>query len=48
MIGITELLLVLAFLLLVVGTSKLPKLGRALGNTRRDFEAGRSQRDSAA
>lgn len=42
MIGVPELLLVLVFLLLVVGTSKLPKLARAVGNSKRDFEAARS------
>ena len=45
MIGVPELLLVLVVVLLLVGTSKVPKLARALGNSKRDFEQGRSQRE---
>lgn len=48
MIGVPELLLVLVVLLLVAGTSKLPKLARALGNSKRDFKQGLSERDSNA
>lgn len=46
MIGVPELLLVLVFLLLVVGTVKVPKLARALGTSKREFQKARSQRDS--
>ena len=46
MIGVPELLLVLLFLLLLVGTSKLPKLARAIGDSRRELAKGRSERAS--
>jgi TatA/E family protein of Tat protein translocase len=46
MIGVPGLLLVLVVLLLVVGTSKLPKLAHALGDSKRELEKGLSVRDS--
>ena len=48
MIGVPELLLVLVILLLVAGTSKVPKLARALGNSKRELEKGLTGRDSDA
>jgi len=37
MIGPTELLIVLAVLLLVVGANRLPKIARSLGEARREM-----------
>jgi sec-independent protein translocase protein TatA len=48
MIGVPELLLVLVVLLLVVGASRLPKLARALGDSKREIEKGLTGRNSDA
>ena len=48
MIGVPELLLLLVILLLVAGTSKLPKLARALGDSKRELKKGLTDRDSDA
>ena len=37
-IGVGELLVVLAIVLLVVGARRLPELGRALGQALREFQ----------
>lgn len=37
-IGVTELLLILAIVLLLFGPSKLPDLGKALGKAIKDFK----------
>jgi sec-independent protein translocase protein TatA len=39
-LGPTELLIVLAIVLLVFGGTQLPKLARSLGHARREFERG--------
>lgn len=41
-IGATELLVVLAIALLIFGPSKLPKLGKAIGQTIGNFKKGHS------
>ena len=38
--GPTELLIVLAIVLLIFGGTKLPKLARSVGQAKREFEAG--------
>ena len=48
MIGVPELLLVLVVLLLLAGSTKLPKLARAFGDSKRELAKGRSERDSDA
>ena len=37
-IGFPELLVILAIVLVLVGTKRLPKLGRALGESIREFQ----------
>ena len=37
---VVELLIVLAVILLVVGSTKLPALARGLGRSRQEYEAG--------
>lgn len=37
-LGFTELLLIVAVLVLIFGASKLPQLGRAVGDTIREFK----------
>ncbi len=39
-IGPTELLIVLAVVLLLFGSAKLPKLARSLGSAKKEFEEG--------
>jgi len=46
-IGTTELLLILAIALLVFGPSKLPQLGKAMGETIRGFKKGATGENSA-
>jgi sec-independent protein translocase protein TatA len=41
-LGITELLIVLAILVVLFGAVKLPKLARSLGQSRNEFERGLS------
>jgi sec-independent protein translocase protein TatA len=38
-LGATELLIVLAILLVLFGSSRLPKLARSIGEARREFDA---------
>ncbi len=42
-IGVPELLLVLGIALLIFGPSKLPKLGKAIGQTIGNFKKGHSE-----
>ena len=46
MFGGTELLLVLAILLLFVGASQLPKLARSLGQSKKEFQKGLKEGES--
>lgn len=39
-LGPTELLIVLAIVLLIFGGTKLPKLARSLGQAKKEFEDG--------
>jgi len=39
-LGTTELLIVLAVVLLVFGSSRLPKLARSLGQAQKEFKSG--------
>ena len=39
-LGATELLIVLAIVLLIFGGTKLPKLARSLGQAKKEFEDG--------
>ena len=41
-LGATELLVVLAIVLLLFGSSQLPKLARSMGEARREFESTRA------
>ena len=43
--GGPEALIVLAVAVLIVGPAKLPKLARSLGQAKREFSAGQSDRD---
>ena len=38
--GATELLIVLAIVLLLFGATRLPKLGRSMGQAGKEFKAG--------
>ncbi len=38
-LGITEIIIVAAIVLLVFGSKAIPKLARSLGSVRREFEA---------
>lgn len=40
MIGLQELLVILVIVAVLFGGSQIPKLARALGRARKDFEAG--------
>lgn len=46
-LGPSELLIILAVLLLLVGGSRLPALARSLGRSQREFRAGIEGKDSA-
>jgi sec-independent protein translocase protein TatA len=39
-LGITELLIILAVVLLLFGSTRLPKLARSLGQASKEFKAG--------
>jgi len=39
-LGATELLIILAIVVLVFGSTRLPKLARSLGQAKREFEEG--------
>lgn len=47
-IGIPELLVILAIALLIFGPTKLPKLGKAMGQTIGNFKRGASSAEKAA
>lgn len=42
-LGPTELLIILAIVLVLFGGAKLPKLARSLGQAQREFKAGLSE-----
>ena len=42
-LGAGELLIVLAIVLLIFGSSRLPKLARSLGHARKEFEEGQRE-----
>jgi sec-independent protein translocase protein TatA len=44
--GATELLIVLAIVALLFGSTQLPKLARALGRAKSEFQAGTVERDA--
>ena len=39
-LGVTELLIILAVLLLLFGSTRLPALAKSLGHAKREFEHG--------
>jgi sec-independent protein translocase protein TatA len=39
-LGVTELLIILGIVLLVFGSTRLPKLARSLGEASKEFKAG--------
>ena len=43
-LGVPELLIILAIILLVFGSTKVPQLFRSLGQAQREFKAGASDR----
>jgi sec-independent protein translocase protein TatA len=45
--GPPELLILLVVVLVLFGGSKLPKLARSLGETKREFEAGQAEAAAA-
>jgi sec-independent protein translocase protein TatA len=45
-VGGSELLIVLAILLLFVGATRVPKLARSLGESRREFKKGMQEESS--
>jgi sec-independent protein translocase protein TatA len=47
-IGVTELLIVLAIVLVIVGPKRLPHLGRQLGSGMREFKDSLTRRHDAA
>jgi sec-independent protein translocase protein TatA len=46
-LGPTELLIILAIVLLIFGGTKLPKLARSLGEAKKEFEASSNEDKSA-
>jgi sec-independent protein translocase protein TatA len=44
-IGPTELLIVLAIVLILFGGAKLPSLARSLGQAQKEFKAGMTEKD---
>jgi sec-independent protein translocase protein TatA len=46
-IGMPELLVILAVVLLLVGGSRLPRIGRAIGEAISNFRTGLADRDGA-
>ncbi len=40
MFGMTELIIILVIIILIFGARKLPELGRALGQTAKEFKKG--------
>lgn len=47
-LGPTELLVVLAIVLLLFGSTRLPKLARSLGQASKEFKTGVKEGDAAA
>jgi len=47
-IGAPELIIVLAIVLLLFGSSKLPKLARSLGQASNEFKKGTTESDDAS
>ena len=45
-LGAPEMLIILAVVLLIFGSSKVPQLARSLGQARREFDAGQQERDA--
>jgi sec-independent protein translocase protein TatA len=44
-IGVTELLIVLAVLVLLFGSTRLPALARSVGQAKREFERGEREKE---
>lgn len=44
-LGTSELLIILAIILLIFGGAKLPKLARSLGQAQREFKEGAAEGD---
>lgn len=44
-IGVPELLIILAIAIVIFGAKTLPKLGKAMGETIRNFKQGVAERD---
>jgi len=47
-LGPTELIIILVIVLLLFGTTRLPKLARSLGEASREFKKGANERDEEA
>jgi sec-independent protein translocase protein TatA len=47
-LGTTELLIILAIILLIFGGAKLPKLARSLGQAQKEFKDGASEAESGS
>jgi len=45
-LGATELLVILAIVMLIFGSSKLPKLARSMGQASKEFKDGAADGDS--
>ena len=45
-LGTTELLIILAIILLIFGGAKLPKLARSLGQAQKEFKDGATEAES--
>lgn len=45
-LGTTELLIILAIILLIFGGAKLPKLARSLGQAQKEFKEGTNDADA--
>ena len=44
-IGPTELIIVLAIVMIIFGAGRLPQVGASMGKALREFQAGRSPKD---
>lgn len=47
-LGTTELLIILAIILLIFGGAKLPKLARSLGQAQKEFKEGATEGDAGS
>jgi sec-independent protein translocase protein TatA len=47
-LGTTELLIILAIILLIFGGAKLPKLARSLGQAQKEFKEGATDADAGS